>query len=654
VKRPGIAHWWALVFATFALVTVGPMIALMFAARQSRSCFESIEQPRGAQLPDCSGQLSLLAALQKVPWTARAAQRAHEEVVARVAVMGYLDAAIGDPSSDVLVARFEELRPAAQLLDKGTARLRLDELGPSISTPDPGGLAQSAGDRRSLDAHALSWTQHYVVTRAIEVALIEGRLERAVRLARHYAGRPNTDLRARVAALLCIGGDTKRGLGQVIEVEGNRAESRSANYSRHFGGVRVVIEACSQLAEAIAPDVPAYGHAGLWDQRPRVMALRMRRLRAQYPDCDWSDPADCRANEFAAANVEHVNFMLTSGDAEPYRLELVATIAETAGNVETVLKLLAPLAGEPPLRPVMPKVAIDWLSRAEDRPFISAERYEAAAEHFNGLQLHDQLGDVVAALLMRAAAGYAQRGDLAAVRRCLATLNMDATALVNAALVAGDRQQARRLIKELEPAGGSATLLRAELALPDVAAARPLALKALSEATEAADRQVIERARWLLVAMGQATAGGEPVDSPGCRWRAASADQRRGAPPRSRMAYRDMAQLVARLKGAAPRAPLCGVPPSRRRSQRPHRLSLRRRAARRARASSGGLARRGDRPRCTTVHVARRRLRTLARGRMAGRRGSRRALATALREPRAPVAKAGYRRPATDAAHLVS
>lgn len=452
------------------MVAGAPDALLELDTRRARACFERIEE---SELADCSAQH--LGWLQRVPWTARSAELVNEEIAARMAAMRYLDAAVGTPDADALAARLTELGDVRPRVEAGSGRMTLDLLGPRIGVPEPEALAQRAGDRRGLLSSAERWTHHYSRSHALDAALLEGKMERAVQLAGAYLDTPSAAVRLRAAALLCAGGAPKQGMNVAAKVEQERVDGRKANVINHFGGARVVVEACAGLAGQTAPKIYSYGHAGDWDHRARVMALRLRQLACDARPC----PADDE-------HVEHVRQLLMTKHAGAYRLELLALIAGSALEVRIEKK---------DLEARIPEVVDDWLARADDAPFVRPERWEHAAEHFEEARM---------VMRVQAVMGYALRGDLAAADRVLAGVDRHEARLgATAALLAGDANEARRRIEAAPAEDAAAQLLRAELYLPDRQAARAAAQRALAVAQRKKQPRIAAHLRWLLLALGE-------------------------------------------------------------------------------------------------------------------------------------------------------
>jgi hypothetical protein len=158
----------------------------------------------------------------------------------------------------------------------GSQRLRFDELGPTIGAPELGRWADHLGDRATLLAHGEAWTEWPIRLHAMEAALIEGDATRAVALASRYAefDPRDQDLRAAVAAVLCLGGRARRGLELLTSIEQGRATERHEGWARDFGEVRRLIEVCAALAKERAPAAPSE-ETGRINQPEALAALRV-------------------------------------------------------------------------------------------------------------------------------------------------------------------------------------------------------------------------------------------------------------------------------------------------------------------------------------------------------------------------------------------
>jgi len=508
-----------------ALVLGGPVLLLRHVVSQARECFAGIEPSPAAALPDCGVRRGWLEPLLPLPWVGLPAQRLQEELTARMAVVRYIDAAVGQPNAATRQERFAALSAAHGEVQRGTQRLRLDELGPPLPLPEPGVLAQHVGDRQSLIAHGKVWRRHHVQRHAIRAALLEAQLPRAIELSRHYWDTDNDELRLLLAASACLEGDWERGMNRAAAIEKDRAERRTANFGTNFGAARVIVEACAAGGGLEPPPTPSYGHAGDWDHRARLLVLRMAGLRAPAR-CDWVGQAQrCWQLPYVTDHVEQIRRLLLAEDQTTHRLELLASIVEALSSPGAVVSLVQPRPTLSPVADELPLLAADWVARRADQPLVAPERYQAAARHLDGLiEEGDDAGadhqavlrQLAAALRVKGAIGHVLRGDPhpgdldQVVWASLGPGPWEPLVRANLALVGGQRGEARRLLGDQGAGSGrvaaAAALTLAELLLPDRAPAVTAGLAALKAASAVEAPGLEARARWLLTALGEAAA----------------------------------------------------------------------------------------------------------------------------------------------------
>src|SRR5262249_43830917 len=148
-------------------------------------------------------------------------------------------------------------------------RLEFEELGPAIGAPDPGQDALLYGDRDTLLLRAKEWGEWHQRLHALQAALLEADMPRALDIAKHYATYDprEEDLRTAIGAILCLGGETARGLEMFVLQQNDRASRRYAAMSRDWGDVRTAILACAALGHVTPPPRPATSDAGQDDHR---------------------------------------------------------------------------------------------------------------------------------------------------------------------------------------------------------------------------------------------------------------------------------------------------------------------------------------------------------------------------------------------------
>ena len=526
------------VIALAALLMGAPVLLLQHLVTEARDCFARVEQPRGVALPDCAAKARWLDPLSALPWLGRPAQRCREELTVRMAVLAYCDAAIGHPDRGALHDRFAALARAQRLVEEGSKRRRLDELGPPMATPEPGALAQRVGDRATLVTQGERWRGHSLQGHAIQAALLETDVKRAVDLARRYRETDHDELLVQLSALWCIGGDWEQGMTQAAAVEKERAEHRTANFSVNFGAARVVVEACAAGGQLTPPVGPSYGHAGQLDQQARLGAMRMGQLRRARP-CDGSgDGARCWERPAVAEQLEHLRMLLLSEDAQPYRLELLATVAESVSDPTDLLKLFPSPPSARVFAHQVPLLADRWVDRQVAKPLVPPARFAAAARHLEALALgvegggKDQrvaaLRSLAVAMGVEAAVGYALQGDGQPADLGAAGLTelgrgpWGSLMRANVALLGGHRDRALVQLEGLtaEPTAEAAAawLTRAELSLPDRSQALAAAEQARVAARAAGDVALVERVAWLLVSLGEPPARSQDAPLPRVPW----------------------------------------------------------------------------------------------------------------------------------------
>lgn len=499
----------ALAIGIFAL----PPALLHIGTERARTCFARVEH--ASRLPDCDQAAAPWFWLPaRAPWTRRPAEQSSEELSARMAMARYVDAAVGTPDATALADRFAATRQAWFVVVNGTARLRFDALGPSHPAPEPGVLAFETGDRRTLTEQGLRWTQWYTSSRAMEATLLEGNIDRGVRLAEHYAGRPNSDLRVDVAALSCIGGDFERGRQPLLEVERDRAQEKSANFSRNFGGARVVVEGCALLERSVPNALPSYGNAGAFDHRAQYLALALRAAERRHEcslsqtDGDSDAVSACMAHEAVGATARTIVERLQTQAPLRYRLAQFAMVHGLVESAAQARTLVEPRDAEPLLD--SPLAIDDWIARrSEQAPFVEPRVALGAARKLSSwvadAPTDDLLVKAATVLFVDAAASQIGRGlsgDAALSEASRGLSDTDGRLLRSTALHL--RGKTAEAIAQLEPVVGrdpsratSRALAQRALLRADGAAVT----LALEHARAADDAPTIEKLRWLALAL---------------------------------------------------------------------------------------------------------------------------------------------------------
>ncbi|WP_437602331.1 hypothetical protein WMF28_11955 [Sorangium sp. So ce590] len=495
----------AVALLVFALLAP---VALVFAGRRSAAaCLASIEAPRGPALPDCRPEIRWFPLPSRLPWTYRTASTLAEELGARTAVAGYIDAAVGRPDRAALAGATAAVATAEAAVAAGSRRITFDELGPAGGAPSLAREAARLGDRRTLLEQPDRWADWHVRVHTLRAALTEGDLQRALAIATRYAGMDprDEDLRTTVAAILCLGtgAEAKRGVELLTLTQDDRASKRHAGMVRNWGEVRAVLVACAARAGVEPPPMPEDPEAGLADavearlaQRARLAADRedaaeakqraVRAIRDLLAAAAALDP-DARGDLLAVVLAEGGTLDATEAAAlarpEPDETEEAdvalggAVAAPARGATGAALALRA---GS--LR------ALDWLpERGLARPAIAGALRARAAARAAELAADPQLspadGDALraaaGALALQAARELALEGDapraidaldrLGALAPELAPEAARALARSSVWTLAGDRDRALDRIERVDlaaapPALHAAVLLqRAEL-----------------------------------------------------------------------------------------------------------------------------------------------------------------------------------------------
>ena len=541
-----VKRWWWLLLLALGVVAAAPTLLLNHVVQQTRGCIDEVERRTGQTLPPCDAALGRLSWLRRVPTVAQPASRANDELRARWAIVQYLDAAVGRPDAERRAALFSGVVASNDLLTQSQNIRRWDELGPPLAS---GGAvwALRVGELRQLLTSDARLRHHYEVAAAYRAALLLGDRSRALELARAHADPSNAELRLRTAALLCLQGDPRRSMNMLVKVERDWAQKRNANYAHNFGDARVVIEACAAHAGEAAPPVPHAGYAGQWDQRARLLALRLRHAASGCPDGVIS--ATCAQQPAVRTLVEQTLRWLQVSAGQPHRWALLAAIVPTMNRAEELLSLTrawprtatANAAGTPngaaaaAKEPRFARVMINDFIDAErtSKPFVSARQYVMAARHVGGwLPAAPSLGWLVARWRLKATLVLARGGEVRQAQRLASKWGADdaARALLKSTVAAlGGRWQQAAQQLAAEPSAPS--LLRAQYwlqrawvtlpaarAVKDIKQARSL-LRQIKGGARA--QQLLRWADWTALAAGEgmAAAGAKQQRAWGARRR---------------------------------------------------------------------------------------------------------------------------------------
>jgi hypothetical protein len=354
----------------------------------------------------CQDAEATFVRLSKVPWTRHDATYRYEELRARRAMIDYQEATAGTPDLEARTRAASILTGHQDIVEEGSQRIALEELGLPVGAPHAGKAAVARGDRATLlDRwdHVGLWS---VRVHAMRAAMMEGDLARLDAIAARYAefDPRDADLRTAVGAALCLGPDPGRGLQLLARVAGDRAAKRSAGMARNFGAERAVQEACADLASIEPPELPLDRDAGIADavEVRAVQALRLARGELELKEAR----AEARA--------------LLLGDAGPVGPGLSPTVPHARASLMAELIVADPTldaasaiqlarrreTSEPSLAPEGP-VGATWLLRDRaEAPFVPAFTFERAASRLEELKQ----APAAAALQLHATAVLARAG----------------------------------------------------------------------------------------------------------------------------------------------------------------------------------------------------------------------------------------------------
>jgi hypothetical protein len=535
---------WALSFGLVAgLVASVPEAMLAIGTRKAQRCLAGYEAPRGPARPACGGEVEWMLLPARVPWTAHRARHRAEELSARIAALDYVDAAVGTPSLTSLAAAAEELERSTHVVAKGSQRLAMEELGGSIGAPDLGRDAELLGDRQALLARGEAWLDWRERLAALRATLVTGDTKRAEALAQRYADFDprDEDVRTAVAAVLCMGDASARGLGMLDLVQNDRASRRYEGMARDFGEVRALIVACAARAGKAPPPLPDTREAGGLDAGEARAVLRV-------------ELATAHGGAPAKAAIEAAIGLLEEPRTRGARAALLASVLAAGAELDPAetARLARPREGEtdtPPSR-LLARTALEWLAQdrpalgdVDPRPLVEGATYAAAARLVQGLEARKGLDKAVASdlrsargtLWLEAAAALGRQGDGEGAARAADEV-ADALAAgpivrgllrSNALLLTGDRERAlAELAADTTPARAgdqdteaqvraAALVQRAELL--GALGRRGEAAEVVAAAERVArnvDPSLWARARWLEAALAPAREDAARAPSP--------------------------------------------------------------------------------------------------------------------------------------------
>ena len=417
-KAPGSVWRSASFFALLGLSATAfaaPEISLRRATEHARECVAKVEAPRAASLPDCSPILREFEWSASINYTEHDSTYRIEELRGRIAMNRYLSSMVGNPNADERADAALAVKEAQQMMDAGSQRVSLEQLGPPVLAPHMGKLASLYGDRLTLIDHFEYYGLWHTRRDAIEAALLEAEFDEVDRIAHQLSEWRvrEADLRSAAGAALCITAPSE-GLALLSTIPETRAEKRYANIQRNYGEVFAATKACAAKAGAPPPEKPDSYGAGILDAQPQnaLTDIRLaqsrreldRALDAALSALSVSEAMPPRARAFLLAAV------LTHLPAPPRREDVLTWAQPASGETAfapEVLRVGALLAEGPALNPTLPT---EWLERACAQLDAMAGSEQAPEEKKLLLQL-------AGGLHLQTAAEHARNGSVDAAER---------------------------------------------------------------------------------------------------------------------------------------------------------------------------------------------------------------------------------------------
>jgi hypothetical protein len=515
------------------LAAAAPFVALRRSTSRATECIARFEKPRGPRLPDCSADIPELSRLAKLPFLRHDTTYRAEELWSRIMMAEYVNASVGNPDPRTRAQTAGFVDQAETVVERGSQRIQLDDLGPAVAAPHLGKLASSLGDRRTLVDHYDWWGLWSVRVHAIQAALLEGDLDKAGAMARRYYDWDprDPDLRTAMGAALCLGPDLHEGLDLLTRVPGDRAEKRYAAIARNYGEVLAVMEACAAKAGVDAPAPPSETRAGIADVPEARMVQDLRLVKVPALAHEAGDRAiaaleseggldedSARVMLLAALAVYDDRFGLDGGPLAPSVVASLATPRDREGPLSPPLHLLPSDVLSEPLG-VRPTLSAEALARASAALEALAARAKPSEDAPDPAL---RLRRVAAAASVHAALAFARAGNVdGAVGRVgdaarLAGSPKRAAALsaASVAYVAGSASKALDQIVGAEgddpgtEAGIAFVSALAHASLHQRDTARAELARCLHLVDKAGDPVLANDARWLELAFGEAGTGG--------------------------------------------------------------------------------------------------------------------------------------------------
>ena len=395
--------------AMFGAAFASPELMLRKATRDARTCVAAVTAPRGPELPDCAPGVEAFAWPASINYTEHDATYRAEELRGRIAMDRYIDAAVGHPNADALATRALDVKSAQEMMDGGSRRVSLEELGPAVVAPHMGKLASLYGDRMTLIDHFEYYGLWHTRRDALEAAVLEADFDEVDRIA-HQLGEWNVreaDLRSATGAALCITAPSE-GHALLATMPVTRSEKRYANIQRDYGEIFAALKACAAKAGQDPPERPSSYNAGLLDA---VAQNALTELRLAEGDGKLAEP------------LADAGRLLSSAEelpprARPLLIAAVLALSDKLPSVDDLLSFTEPIANEPPLSPVILRVGallaegpslnavapVRWLDEASARLEPIVQREAAGARRA-------KLDKLLGALLLQAGADHARNGS---------------------------------------------------------------------------------------------------------------------------------------------------------------------------------------------------------------------------------------------------
>jgi len=462
---------WLTVVTLGVAALVVPHGLVWIGSKSAVSCIRGYESPRGAELPWCGDAMKWFSFPARVPWTVTPATYRAEELRIRIAIGTYQNAVAGKPDREARKRGAELMQQAFTIVHTGSQRLAFEELGPAVGAPEPGQDALLAGDRDALLARAKEWGEWHQRQHTLQSALIEGDFAKALDAAKHYATYDprEEDLRSALGAILCLGGETQRGLEMLVLQQNDRASRRYAAMSRNWGDVRTAILACAALGKVPAPPRPATAEAGQDDHREVRAPVRLRLV----------EDHDNRKREAQESAAQMLQTALPPGSRAPILASLLASGRELPPETWADFATPRIADGEPPMLDLGTVNVLGWLEVPADRPIAVGSVFRRGAEELMKAaesapdEERQALESAAGALWIEGAKAYVRAADPDAavemLRRAAPLVNMDPTthALAEgiARYAAGDAEGAHAVLASVPDEGADPELAAALLTL---------------------------------------------------------------------------------------------------------------------------------------------------------------------------------------------